>query len=244
MESTIELTVKLGNFQSQLSEVEDCLTVDPTNEQFLKIRDDLKKVISTLQDVLESNPNEQVESGAIAGGDESENESEGDDENEANESAFARAARPIKTGSIQVGEIVEVVGGDRPYAGVATQILESGEYRVRYFEYGDAEVTLPVDNLKRITHGHFSKEEAVAGLRCKCKYSQDQKLYDVVVVAVIEHGVTVKYSQYGNTEDVPVEYLVPITPKAKKQSSGLIKIPENLKILPTDTEEVHQNNTV
>lgn len=78
-----------------------------------------------------------------------------------------------------------------------------------------------------------------------CKFSADQQWYDVTVDAITPHGYMVTYVSYGNSEEVPLEYLRPSgdasgkTAKAsQKKVDELIKIPESLKILPTDTEEV------
>jgi hypothetical protein len=54
----------------------------------------------------------------------------------------------------------------------------------------------------------------------------------------------VTYTSYGNSEEVPLEYLKSSTTLPKKEAAKkwdgktLIPIPESLKFLPTDTEEV------
>lgn len=56
------------------------------------------------------------------------------------------------------------------------------------------------------------------------------------------------FTEYGNSEEVPIQYILPVKTSNKKRKKdgdapmgsekGLIPIPEKLKILPTDTEEV------
>jgi hypothetical protein len=140
---------------------------------------------------------------------------------------------------ISIGEIVEVMGETRPYAGVVTSIVNDSECRVKYFEY-DTEVQLPLTSINRVPRGFMPKEEITVGFKGQCKYSQDQLFYDIVVQALTEHGAIVLYTQYSNTEEVPLEYIRPLIQKQSKQQKEnvLIKIPASLKILPTDTEEV------
>mmetsp|Transcript_25669 Transcript_25669/g.57696 ORF Transcript_25669/g.57696 Transcript_25669/m.57696 type:complete len:172 (+) Transcript_25669:3-518(+) len=124
-------------------------------------------------------------------------------------SSSARGATYTGTmGSIQVGEAVEVIGGDRLYTGVVTAIIDQTEYKVRYFEFPDP-VSLPPSSLQRIppSAGQLAPSEVAVGLRCTCKYSADQAWYEAVVTSVTAHGCIVTYSQYGNSEEVPLAYL-------------------------------------
>ena len=162
-----------------------------------------------------------------------------------------------KSGPIEIGENVEVTGGDRLYAGVVTDIVSDTEYKIRYFEF-DTIVSLPPTNLVRIPvlDDHFDPYEIEVGMQCQCKFAADSQYYDCTVTAETKYGYQVQYTQYGNAEEVPIEYLKPIPEpeeapevqsafassssykKEKKTEDGLIIIPESLKILPTDTEEV------
>jgi hypothetical protein len=123
---------------------------------------------------------------------------------------------------------------------------------VKYFEF-EAEVCLPLTSVTRlITTGPTavaSPEDIQLSTKgiYQCKYATDQQYYDAMVTAVTAHGCSVTYTLYGNAEEVPLAYLRKIHATAtathgKKpgQDKSLmpLNIPENLKILPTDTEEV------
>ena len=36
---------------------------------------------------------------------------------------------------------------------------------------------------------------------------QDQKYYDAIVNEKTEHGYAITYTQYGNSEEIPLEYI-------------------------------------
>ena len=78
-----------------------------------------------------------------------------------------------------------------------------------------------------------------AGLRCQARYSADGLWYNCKVDAETEWGYKVTYSEYGNTEVVPHEYLRHI-PKSTAETAALTAdtfvVPEGLVPLPTDTE--------
>ena len=68
---------------------------------------------------------------------------------------------------------------------------------------------------------------------------------------MLPHGVRVHFQGYGNIEDVPIQYLRPLSASVTKKKEGhtvqgndkgLIPIPDKLKVLPTDTEEVDELN--
>lgn len=262
--SSSSSSLNIGNiadYNIQLEQVNTLLQSDPNNEQFLKLQSDLQKVISLTSDLLQyqiKSTNDNISSAdelynQKLGHDNDDNEDGDDDDNDVGETELindvdsdlddldTETDRVITstqlTGVIQVGEVVEVMGGDRPYAGVVVEILNASEYRVKYYEY-QTEVTLPVTSLTRIASGSLIKEEVAAGFKGQCKFSQDQLYYDATVQEITEHGVRVLYPLYGNVEEVPLAYLRPLAQKKQKEEKvTLIKIPENLKILPTDTEE-------
>lgn len=165
----------------------------------------------------------------------------------------------MRTGAIRVGENVEVLGGDRPYTGTVTAIINKTECKVKYFEY-DAEVSLPIVSLQRIIPDYYAEpnssnsagnstnrytglllKDATKGMKVQAKYALDQNYYDAIIDSITTRGVAITYTQYGNSEEVPIEYVrVVNSKKDKKEWDGntLIPIPEKLKISPTDTEEV------
>lgn len=146
--------------------------------------------------------------------------------------------------------MVEVLGGDRPYAGVVTGFIDEATARVKYFEF-DAEVSLPVTSLARLPDATVAAPELNRKGFYECKYATDSQWYDAMVTALTAHGCHVTYTLYGNSEEVPTAFLrikdgiQPPTTKQPSQQQGQqqdkalvpLAIPENLKILPTDTEE-------
>lgn len=187
-----------------------------------------------------------------ADSDDEENDlNDGEDEvGGGSSSSSASAAAP--SGPIQVFEIVEVLGGDRPYAGVVTGMVDEANCRVKYFEF-EAEVCLPLSSVTRLVATGPTAVSSPDGIQLnskgiyQCKYATDQQYYDAMVTAATAHGCNVTYSAYGNAEEVPLAYLRKIhqgsAPHAKKagqdKSMMPLNIPDSLKILPTDTEEVH-----
>lgn len=241
MESQSDLEQKIAQYTVQLGQVDELLQLDPSNTQFLQLKTDLQNVISLTKALLM-----QVIGGAIptAATSNSSSITVG--------SSSSQSMPVVRKGAIQVGEVVEVSGGDRLFAGVVTSIINDTEYKIKYFEYPD-EVSLPVTSLSRIPFTFYSKEQVVVGMSCQCKYALDQQYYDCKVTSITDNGCVVTYTAYGNSEEVPVAYLKP-TPTAvsgtakpvlgggknsmKPSNGGLIPIPESLTILPTDTEKV------
>jgi hypothetical protein len=244
MESQADLEAKIALYNQQLSQVEELLQLDGTNTQFIKLKDDLHSLIALTRALLVKAIGESAVSSSSAG------------VSSSSANILPSASQPLNSGTasirkgpIQVGEVVEVIGGERLYAGVVTGIINQTEYKVKYYEYPD-EVSLPVTSLQRPPLAFYAPDQVTVGMNCQCKYATDQNYYDCKVTAITPNGCVVTYTQYGNTEEVPVAYLKPITSATKPNAlsgksagkhattGGLIPIPESLQILPTDTEKV------
>jgi hypothetical protein len=222
--------------------VDELLQLDPSNTQFLKLKEDLNQLIGLTRALLV-----QVLNGGAKPAAEST-------EAVTPSSSSSSAPVSVRKGAIQVGEVVEVTGGERLYAGVVTGIINPTEYKIKYFEYAD-EVSLPVTSLQRPPMSFYTPEQVQVGLTCQCKYALDQTYYDCKVTAITPNGCVVTYTAYGNSEEVPFAYLKPQTSAAKPikhggkaagknaTSGGLIPIPDSLQILPTDTEKVSYVST-
>lgn len=80
------------------------------------------------------------------------------------------------------------------------------------------------------------------GTYCDAIYSRDGHFYSCVIEKVSEAGYHVKFKKYNNREVVPLNYLRESksadNPNKKKlfEDTAEFKIPENLKILPNDSE--------
>ncbi len=230
-----DLANKITEYNGQRDEVDKFLLTDPHNPQFLKIRHDLDSLIHMSLDLLKSSmasTERDVENEL--------SEDEDDSDDEVPSSVVLEMVSSVHGGnSVSVGSVVEVLGGDRAYAAVITEILPEGQFKVKYFEF-ETEVMLPGASLVPPPVGPLHPSEVSEGFKGQCKFAQDQLYYDAIVTAVTLHGFMVHYPQYGNAEEVPIHYLRPLIQKQKKEvdKNAIIKIPENLKILPTDTEEV------
>ena len=58
------------------------------------------------------------------------------------------------------------------------------------------------------------------GLKCQCKYALDRKYYNVTVGKLTEFGCMVTYTEYGNSEEVPIQYLRPSSSNSSSSSSN------------------------
>eukprot|EP01038_Epipyxis_sp_PR26KG_P014084 gene14084-18900_t len=259
-QNTEELTSKIAVYQQQLTQVEELLLLEPTNDQFLNLKQDLLTVISLTKDLMDQtviestvkSPNQNItKSGPTSSYDEY------DDNNNTNNNDVMELRK--RSGVITIGEAVEVRGNDRIYSGFVTGIINETEYKVKYFEF-NTEVSLPLSSLTRIdmsTYHEYAipKNDLLPGFKCLCKYATDQIWYPAAIKQVTAHGYVIEYTEYGNVEEVPYEYLKSVDSLEANQESklnnnggkkveakkwdgkSLIPIPENLKPLPTDTEE-------
>lgn len=141
-ESKEELDAKINEYTNQLNQVKGFLLSDPNNNQFLKLKEDLEKVINLT--VLINSQNDDITSSSSTGGGQKgqrnssdyndhdddynleDNDSANGDDNDYSNGGEDRdrggrmLGQPAVTGVIQVGECVEVLGGDRPYSGTVT----------------------------------------------------------------------------------------------------------------------------
>jgi survival-of-motor-neuron-related-splicing factor 30 len=257
MESHEDTANKVLLYKAQLEQVNQLLSIEPTNEQFLTLRNDLEKVITLTEALLSKyyegaskdgvtvSHSQNIRKSSSNSNDDQYNLSDLEDENELNESTIK------KSEVFNVGDRVEVNGGDRLYSGVIIEILSEKSFKVRYYEF-DTVVTLPQNIISHIQPGPFSQspQAVTVGMKCQCKYATDQKFYECIVNEITKYGINISYTAYGNSEEVPIDFLRPVveTQSASKQKDSklvdsggkpeIIPIPANLKILPTDTEEV------
>ena len=245
-----DLDGKIAQYKEQLNQVNGFLLSDPNNAQFIKLKEDLVKVIDLTN--LINSQNEPTSSSNRGGGggaadmydDEDDDDNNLEDNNSVDDNDTANKGFVSNTGVLTVGECVEVLGGDRPYAGTVTGIIDESTVKVKYFEF-ETEVTLPSSSVFRITPSsdyEMDPEEVKIGQKgvYQCKYATDQTFYDAVVTSLTQYGCAVKYTLYGNVEEVPLAYLKTLAPRVKKgqtDAQGLILLPDNLRFLPTDTDE-------
>lgn len=253
MESKEETESKLQLYKAQLEQVNQLLLIEPVNEQFLTLKEDLAKVINLTEELLSQYFNPSINDEAPLNVKKGDNSRSNEDQYNLSdlEDDQLNESNIKKQQILAVGDRVEVTGGDRPYAGVITDITVDNNYKLRYYEF-DTVVTLPASNLSLIPSGPYSVTPhlVTVGTKYQCKFAADQTYYNCTVNEATKYGFSVTFNEYGNSEEVPVEYLRPLLPEkdtkvkdTKKdgdsKSTELIPIPANLKILPTDTEEVN-----
>lgn len=255
------LSDTISLYRDQLVQVDGFLTTDPSNQQFLSLRNDLIKAITLTNELLNATTNSsQILQSSTSSNNNSKNtfngkekdatcDDEYDIESSSDNEQEESAPLPAKIGAITVGEVVIVSGGDRPYAGVLVELkIDTAECVIKYFEHV-TEVILPLISISRVDPGFYNTSDISVGMKYLCKYSADQIYYEAEIISKSKYGFNVTFTEYGNSEEVPLEYLKPlpiVTTTAsnkknveKKIDDGLelIKVPEKLKILPTDTEE-------
>jgi hypothetical protein len=210
-------SARIASYKQQLAQIEEYLESDSTNEQYIKLRDDIVHVIELTENLVQAQHSDLSSANA-----------------ESNSTTFG----------VGVGDRVEVISGERPFAGIVTSVNASeAQCTLKYYEFG-TEVTLPFTAMRKISgNGAYRSDQVAPGLKCQCKFSGDQKWYDVSIEEATADGYRVTFTQYGNAAEVPLEYLRPpplsvLQKRAAAEVSTGIVIPENLKIKPTDTEEV------
>lgn len=210
----------LSTYLAQLAQVEQLLASEPGNSAFQKLRSDLQLLIQITQQA-------------------------GDDGEPGIQSSVD--SQRLSSSSLNVGDVVEVKGDDRVYAGVITKVDDDeGNCDIKYYEY-DAIVTIPfIKVTKLLPNPNIVSAQVIIGDKFLCKYSQDQQYYEAVISEITPYGVKVTYAAYGSSEEVPIQYLKPINVRSTSKASDgsdnigqskLIAIPEHLLVKPTDTEE-------
>ena len=164
----------------------------------------------------------------------------------AGEDVAAAASAPPAP-SLAVGTRVEALFNETWYPAAVTHADDANDrYAVVFIGYGNvATVDYASTRALAAAEPPVAPEAAVAGFECQARYSGDGRYYDATVEAVTAHGYRVAFPGYGTTEELPLEYLRARTRAPRKalaaaaaaDAGGEFKVPENLKILPTDSEE-------
>ncbi|RLN72918.1 hypothetical protein BBJ28_00016469 [Nothophytophthora sp. Chile5] len=219
-----ELQTRLVTFTEQLENIHELMQGDPSNAEFLGIAKDLVEVIRLTQEMV----------------------------------TLSVVGVPNLCACVWYPAHVESVASD-------------DLYKVHFLGFGTV-AELPAASLRVIDLAVEGaallppKHEIAEGFSCQAKYYADSQMYPCTVTKVTSWGFQVLFGGYGNSEEVPYEYLrsaapssaasgtvqtqvmaeglPPRTPSVAKTADALapaaiakpIKIPENLQILPTDSE--------
>mmetsp|Transcript_4981 Transcript_4981/g.14751 ORF Transcript_4981/g.14751 Transcript_4981/m.14751 type:complete len:282 (+) Transcript_4981:237-1082(+) len=220
-----ELAAKLQTYGEQLAQVEQLLAADPGNEQFKKLRQDLLEVTKLTEDLLKYKHEQSEEA-----------------KEQAN-AAQGEAEEFLDVSPFQVGMRCEGKFDDKWYPAVITAVA-GGSYTVVYIGFGNTEVVGPDDIRPLLCEEPLDPAIVQLGFECFGRFSGDGKYYDVVVEEVTDFGYKCKFIQYGNSEELPLEYLRMKSPDGPddanelvREADGTYRIPEHLKVLHTDSEQ-------
>ena len=246
--------------EAQLESVQQGLSLDPNNEQLVKLKGDLqhlidltKNLISVRQqglgvgDQLEENTKEQPDSPL--------SDPDANIPPPSSSSSSFKAAGTFSTtiavndgeenilSPFIVGDSIEVISGDRPYAAVVKELNPDGKEgyaKVWYYEY-NTDVVLPLTDFRKIQGEGIHDIDALPfPYKCQAKYVVDQKWYDAEVQSKGHYGYRIIYTKYNHSEEIPPQYLkkYPVKNDGREAyESKEFVIPPNLLILATDTEE-------
>ncbi|KAJ0410162.1 hypothetical protein ATCC90586_008440 [Pythium insidiosum] len=254
-----ELQQRLVTFSGQLESIHELLQTDPENAEFLNIAKDLVEVIRLTKEMIDLK---------LSAADKSS-----EAPSTSRETAPARSTEATLTAeppalAFSPGTSCEAQSNGAWYPAFIESITARNTYNVHYLGFGNKD-ELPETSLRAIECSPEEmppRSEVVVGYQCMAKYYVDSQWYTAAVTATTAYGFQVLFDGYGNTEEVPFEYLrirpfssgasaadVPPattgaaeTSKPKAAVAGLkpleavlakpIKVPDNLQILPTDSE--------
>lgn len=183
--------------------------------------------------------------------------------------------------SFSPGTICEAQSKGVWYPAYIESVTSSNTYNVHYLGFGNKD-ELSESALRAVPTvpqiplaGALPPKHAIAvGFKCEAKYYVDSQFYTCAVTQLTDFGFQVLFDGYGNSEEVPYEYMRALAPTtgsttaitaaasatgdstgvaAAQRASGAgsskisskpfvaviekpIKVPENLQILPTDSE--------
>eukprot|EP00635_Sarcinochrysidales_sp_CCMP3193_P014382 CAMPEP_0118901480 /NCGR_PEP_ID=MMETSP1166-20130328/7166_1 /TAXON_ID=1104430 /ORGANISM="Chrysoreinhardia sp, Strain CCMP3193" /LENGTH=334 /DNA_ID=CAMNT_0006840655 /DNA_START=13 /DNA_END=1017 /DNA_ORIENTATION=- len=221
-----ELSEKLKTYSEQLSQVEGLLEKDASNEQLLKLRQDLVEVTKLTEDLIKYKAKDAPPEEA---------EEQAKEEEEAEEVAVRK---------FEVGMRCEALYGEKWYPAVITKIDDDDDYVVVFIGFGNTPETVARDGLRPLVCPHETLDASTlaVGAECSARYSGDGKYYDAVVDEVTDFGYKVTFSDYGNTEELPLEYLrdrevvADDDNEMTRGADGTYTIPEHLRVHPSDSE--------
>ncbi|KAG1701864.1 hypothetical protein DVH05_010355 [Phytophthora capsici] len=240
-----ELETRLVTFTEQLQNIHELLQSDPTNTEFLTIAKDLVEVIQLTKETIDFKVNAQVP-----------------------EQKNSQIPLQLEL-KYSPGTVIEALQKGVWYPAHVDSVTSEGSYNVKFLGFGTT-AELKEEDLRAIDFDAElaaklpPKETITEGFKCQAKYYVDSVVYPCSVTKVTELGFQVLFDGYGNSEEVPYEYLKPVVAEevgTAAQASSTnevdatvtqaaapapslapavihkpIKIPENLQILPSDTE--------
>jgi hypothetical protein len=183
-DSLSDLELKVTSYKHQLQQIILILISDPRNESFLKLKDDLEKLIALTENLISVRRSELIadklsndvvsaaayKDASIASAKNSSVQAESfSSVSQPNDNLQKTNANHPSNCPFFVGDIVEAISGERPFPAVVIGILpDSQECTVKYFEF-ESPVNVLYTDLKKITPGSLSSQEVSIGLKCQGK---------------------------------------------------------------------------
>ncbi|CAI5738048.1 unnamed protein product [Hyaloperonospora brassicae] len=253
-----ELEARLVTFTEQLQNIQELLQSDATNAEFLSIAKDLVEVIELTKETIDikvKNETKKASSVQVI----------------APQAVQERRQEPPQLEiEFEPNTAVEALQQGVWYPAHVESVTSDGHYNVTFFSFGTSAV-LQQDEMRGIDVDAVeaaqlpAKEVITEGFKCRAKYYADAVVYSCSVTKVTPLGFQVLFDGYGNSEEVPYEYLRPALDSSETVVDGAtaqtctsdpvdgaaaalapkvtpvvihkpIKIPENLQILPSDSE--------
>ncbi|UKJ89893.1 hypothetical protein MACJ_003147 [Theileria orientalis] len=224
-ETVEDLQANLDEYKKQLSSVEDVLKDDPENQEFLSLKRDLNEVIVLTNDLIryKQSNEELIKQGII--------HLEDIKDVDISTSIFVgRTCVVLYNGKQKYGEVVQVMG-DQPTDLTIIELLGSRE-----------KCSLALKDLRLL--------EPPLPVQCKpgslvqALYADDGRWYDCIINRQTEKGYVVTYKDYNTSEEVKRDRIrLKIRNEIKTNDvkeivtpAGYV-IPENLIIKKTDNEK-------
>ncbi|KAI9914976.1 hypothetical protein PsorP6_006976 [Peronosclerospora sorghi] len=194
-----ELEGRLVTFTEQLQNIHELLQQDPTNNEFLNIAKDLVEVIQLTKEAIDYKVNAPAPSAQ-------------------HPDLLDTQERGQEPSTIELefapGSTVEAVQQGLWYPVHVNSVTSDGSYNVTFLGFGTT-AEFQKDSLRAIdvepeeSSQLPPKEKIKAGYKCRAKYYADALVYSCSVSKVTTWGFQVLFDGYGNSEEVPYEYLRP-----------------------------------
>jgi hypothetical protein len=151
----------------------------------------------------------------------------------------------VSDNEFQVKTLVEVLDNERVYPAVVTSIVDADTVTVKYFEFeGDQQTH--VHKLRRMEAGPYNSKQCghslSLGAPVLSKFAEDGQYYKAVVTEFTEYGCMVYFTEYDNSQEVPLSYLLP-RPKTAQTSSTSSAVDEREALLTRTLTEVAVNES-
>ena len=231
MEEVRELQKRLADSKARLKALEETVAQRPEDDVLIKLRDDLRQVVSLTQSLLKAKVEKTTPTISTTPSERKRKEWEAGDYCQAKWSDgkwyYARIDSVSRTGP-------------------------EASYHVFYLEYGN-EWDVSQYEMRQLLP--LDKTLLVPGAQCKALYHGDGLLYDAEIMRALgEEVFRIKFSRFGNEGNVGVQDILVVSKKRSRSESqeeepkkaavemtSEFLVPESLRILPTDSEEVKEN---